>query len=494
MKSNPKYLLILLIVMFLVSCSESGGVDPEPETTTLSAQPATLLFEAAGGTKSISVSSNTIWSISSSESWCTPSLTSSKANASVNIKADASYNTEERTALLTVSASDADDVYITVTQEAYETDPKYADYIDPDNTDMRDLTAFDLSKQMIVGWNLGNTMEALNINDGNLSGSETSWGNPAVTQQLIDSVKAAGFNAIRIPVSWSHQIEDETTFRIRQSWKERVEEVVNYALNANMFVVMNIHWDGGWMDHPDNSHKDEINTKLAALWKQIAIHFRDYDDRLLFAGTNEVHVENDYGTPSAQNVEVQNSFNQTFVNTVRATGGRNAYRHLVIQAFNTNIQHCVDFLTMPEDDIANKLFVEVHYYDPYDFTLQDGGGFKTQWGKNFVGGDVSNWGQEDWVDVTFAKMKSNYYDQNIPVILGEFGATLRSDLTTGLEEHKQSRLDYFEYVTKAAKANGMIPFYWDSGYTGNNGTGIFNRNDGSQAFPEVVEILVKSAE
>ncbi|MDX8338936.1 cellulase family glycosylhydrolase [Draconibacterium sp. IB214405] len=494
MKSNLRYVLFILSLVFLYNCSEPGGEEPEPTVTTLAAQPATLLFEAAGGTKTISVTSNTVWSVSSSETWCTPSITSSKANASVTITADASYTTSKREALITISANDADDVFVSVTQEAYETDPKYADYIEPDNTDMRNITAFDLSQEMVAGWNLGNTLESLIITNGQLSGSETSWGNPVVTQTLIDSVKEAGFNAIRIPVSWSHKIEDESTYRISDSWKERVEEVVNYALTADMYVIMNIHWDGGWMDHPDNAHKEAINTKLAALWKQIAIHFRDYDDRLLFAGTNEVHVENDYGTPSAANVEVQNSFNQTFVNTVRATGGRNAYRHLVIQAFNTNIQHCVDFLIMPEDEIADKLFVEVHYYDPYDFTLQEGDGYTTQWGQNFAGSDVSSWGQEDWVDATFAKMKSSYNDQNIPVILGEFGAILRSDLTAGLEEHKQSRLDYLGYVTKAAKANGMIPFYWDSGYTGNNGTGIFNRNDGSQAFPEVVDILVKSAQ
>lgn len=493
MKSNPKYLLILLIVIFLVSCSESGGVDPEPEITTLSAQPATLLFEAAGGTKSISVSSNTVWGISSSEDWCKPSLSSTKANASVNIKADASYNNKERTALLKISASDADDVFITVTQKAYETDPKYADYIEPDNTDMRAISAFDLSKELIVGWNLGNSLEALIINDGNLSGSETSWGNPAVTQQLIDSVKAAGFNAIRIPVSWSHQIEDEATFRIRQSWKERVEEVINYALNEDMYTIINIHWDGGWMDHPDYDHQDEINEKLAAFWKQIAVYFRDYDDHLLFAGSNEVHVEGDYGTPSAENTEVQNSFNQTFVNAVRSTGGRNHYRHLVVQGYNTNIDQTVNHFILPEDVIDDKLFVEVHFYDPYDFTLQTDGNYHTQWGQDFADGDVSDWGQEDWVDATFAKMKTNFADLGIPVILGEYGANRRRTLNYGLEEHLAARIYYLEYVTRAAVNNNMIPFYWDNGNDSNTTMSIFNRSTGEQTDRDAVKAIIDAA-
>src|SRR5690606_5013077 len=123
---------------------------------------------------------------------------------------------------------------------------------------------------MTVGWNLGNSMEAINANNGVYTGNETTWGNPAVTKELIDAVKAAGFNAVRIPVSWSHQMEAGTDYKIKLAWKQRVEEVVNYVLDNEMYAIINIHWDGGWLDHPDYAHQDEINDKLAKIWKQVA--------------------------------------------------------------------------------------------------------------------------------------------------------------------------------------------------------------------------------
>lgn len=219
--------------------------------------------------------------------------------------------------------------------------------------------------------------------------------------------------------------------------------------------------------------------------------FRDFDEHVLFAGTNEVHV--DYNKPSAENIEVQLSFNQTFVDAVRSTGGRNAYRNLVIQAYNTNIDFAKEYLVVSNDPAPNRLMVEVHFYDPYDFTLQETGNFKTQWGQPFAGGDVSNWGQEDWVDQAFGVMKSHFVDQGYPVILGEYGATLRLNLTAGLEQHIQARNYYLEYVTRAALANGLIPFYWDNGHTGRGGSGLFNRSSGEIAHPDALNAIMKGA-
>jgi endoglucanase len=188
------------------------------------------------------------------------------------------------------------------------------------------------------------------------------------------------------------------------------------------------------------------------------------------------------------------SFNQTFVNAVRSTGGRNTYRNLIIQAYNTNITHAENHLKMPTDPTADRMFMEVHFYDPYDFALQESGSFKTQWGKHFLGGNVSNWGQEAWVDEAFGKMKRKFYDKGIPIILGEYGAVLRSNLTSGLQEHIQARNYYLEYVTRAAIANGMTPFYWDNGHTGNNGFGLFNRHTGAIVHQDALDALMKGAE
>lgn len=480
------YSLLVLFTSMVFACSD-GNQKPDPEepiAVVLSATPLTLEFDAEGGSKSVAITSNSVWRINfTSPSWCIPNIQVSSGNVTVRITAEANPTENARNATMTITAEGANVITLTIAQAGkpeVEPEPDDESFIEPDNTGMRDITASDFAKLMTVGWNLGNSLEAIVVNNGVYSGNETSWGNAVTTKALIDAVKAAGFNTIRIPVSWSHKLSNQSTYQISTAWKERVAEVVNYAIDNDMFVMINIHWDGGWLDQPIYAKQEEINTKLAALWKQIAIHFRNYDDRLLFAGTNEVHVDGNYGNPSTENVTVQNSFNQTFVNAVRATGGRNAYRHLVIQGYNTNIDHTYNHLVIPTDNIAGKLMAEVHYYDPYDFTLMESGAVKTEWGAGYAGGNVSNWGQEAWVNTAFGKMKTKFVDQGIPVILGEYGAILRTTLTgDALTRHIASRNFYIEYVTRAALANGLVPVYWDNGYYGNNGFALFNRADGA---------------
>ena len=201
----------------------------------------------------------------------------------------------------------------------------------PATTGMRDLTSLQLSRLMGSGWNLGNSLEAI--------GGEAAWGNPATTQALLSAVKAAGFKTVRIPVSWKQYADANDV--ISTTWLARVAEVVGYAKNAGLYALINIHWDGGWMQ-PTFARQAEANARITKFWTQIADHFKGYDDTLLFAGTNEVMVDGDYGTPKAEYVTVQNGFNQAFVTAVRATGGNNAVRHLVVQGFNTNIDHTLE--------------------------------------------------------------------------------------------------------------------------------------------------------
>lgn len=332
---------------------------------------------------------------------------------------------------------------------------------------------------MGVGWNLGNSLDAI--------GGETAWGNPVVTQQLINSVKAAGFNTIRIPVAFS-QFSDPNNFVIKDAWMARVEEVVNYALNANLYVMINIHWDGGWMQ-PTNAKKDYVNNRLKIMWTQIANRFKNYDQRLLFAGTNEVMVEGDYNTPTVEYYTVQNSFNQTFVSAVRATGGPNANRFLVVQGFNTNIDHTVNFAKMPTDSATNKLLMEVHYYDPYNFTLNEKSTI-IQWGKNATNPSATEtWANESYVDNQFQKMKSQFVDKGVGVILGEFGVISR----TNVANHEMYRTYWNQYIAKSAYTHGLVPVYWDNGVTANNGMGIFNRTNGVQTAPGIVNVLVDAA-
>jgi endoglucanase len=335
------------------------------------------------------------------------------------------------------------------------------------------MTAVQFSQQMGVGWNLGNSLESIG------PGNETAWGNPVVTQQLINAVKAAGFDTLRIPVAWS-AFSNASNFTIDPAWLNRVEEVVNYGLNAGMYVVINEHWDGGWLNHPFYGNQQSLNNRLSIMWTQIANHFQGYGTNLLFAGTNEVMNEGDYSTPTQEMVDVQNSFNQTFVNAVRATGGSNATRYLVVQGFNTNIGHTVNFFVTPTDTVANRLFVEVHYYDPYNFTLNPDSGVN-EWPST-----VETWANEAWADGQMQAMKSNFVDQGIAVILGEYGVADR----TNIANFEVQRIRWNEYITGSALAHQIVPIYWDNGFTGNWGLGLFNRTNNTQLFPNIIDALV----
>nr|BAF57333.1 putative glycosyl hydrolase family5 [uncultured symbiotic protist of Hodotermopsis sjoestedti] len=346
-----------------------------------------------------------------------------------------------------------------------------------------------LAAKLGFGWNLGNALES--CSDSN-SASETSWGNPATTQALIDAVKKAGFNTVRIPSAWSGYIENTTTYKIKDSWLKRVSEVVNYTIKNDMYAILNIHWDGGWLEeNPTFDKQKEVNAKQKALWTQIATYFEGYDEHLLFAGTNE--VRKDYGTPSDENIEVQNSYLQTFVDAVRATGGNNKIRNLVVQGYNTNIEHTVNYLRIPSDNATHRLLVEIHFYDPYDFA-GEGNSQNYLWGKSYANsGHVSSWGQESWVDEAFGMLKKNFVDKQYPVILGEYGAVHRTHLSgDDLVQHTAARKYYLNYVTQAALTNGVVPYYWDNGGTGDNGFGLIDRNNYSQAFPDDIKAITSA--
>lgn len=343
---------------------------------------------------------------------------------------------------------------------------------------MRDLTSLQLSKLMGSGWNLGNSLEAI--------GGETAWGNPATTQAFMDAVKAAGFKTVRIPVSWKQYADANDV--IGATWMARVAQVVDYAKNAGLYAMINIHWDGGWMQ-PTHAAQAMANARITRFWTQIANHFKAYDDTLLFAGTNEVMVEGDYGTPKAEYVAVQNGFNQQFVNAVRATGGNNALRHLVVQGFNTNIDHTLAFAAMPTDTAKERLMMEVHFYDPYNFTLNEKSTI-WQWGAAATDAKATEtWANEAFIDAQFQKMKASFVDKGIPVILGEFGAIRRTQYA-GAETY---RLAWDRYVARSAWTHGLVPVYWDAGAaTENHSMGLFNRTTGAQVYPDIISALVNA--
>ena len=312
-----------------------------------------------------------------------------------------------------------------------------------------------LAKQMYAGINIGNTTE--------VPGGETGWGNPRVSKEYIDGLKAAGFNAVRIPCAWDSHIINQETNEIDPAWLDRVSEVVGYCRANDMYAIVNIHWDGGWLEENCTPEAQEANNaKQHALWTQIASKLNVYDEYLLFAGCNEPNVEN------AEQMAVLKSYEQTFIDAVRATGGNNATRCLIVQGPSTDIDKTLNlFGEMPTDVVTGRLMLEVHYYTPWTFcgleADADWGRMAYFWGEYEVEGSDRNSGYgADDVIAAFEKLEARYVHDNIPIILGEYGAMVRT-VGENQEAHDLSRQSFTEVVTREAKNHGIVPFFWDGG-------------------------------
>ncbi|HEX6431974.1 MAG TPA: cellulase family glycosylhydrolase [Niastella sp.] len=461
-----KLLGLFLIVVSFFSCEKKDTIVPN---VSLSSPEA--LFTVNGGESEVTITSNTNWSLKSYDALDWLQISQRTGNAgSTTIKITVPANTAfaNRATTLLIATADGEPIQLSVTQfsrsrlySSYNTSPKPADATGMGST------AAQLAARIKMGWNLGNTMEAI--------GGETAWGNPKTTNDLIKQVKQSGFNAIRIPCSWN-QYADKATAKIQDAWLTRVKEVVQYCVNNDVYVILNIHWDGGWLENNCTPEKkDSVNDKQKAFWEQIATSFRDFDEHLIFAGANEPNVDN------AAQMEVLLSYHQTFVDAVRSTGGRNRYRVLVVQGPATDISKTDKLMSaLPVDRIANRMMAEIHYYNPFQFCLmtqdESWGKMFYYWGKNYhsTTDDTRNatFGEEKDVDSLFGMMKTKFVDKGIPVILGEFEAIRRTTLTgSDLNLHLDSRSYYFKYLVKQAKANGLLPFYWDIG------NGVINRTN-----------------
>ena len=336
---------------------------------------------------------------------------------------------------------------------------------------------------MAPGINFGNTLESLDTwETAPFSVSkETVWGNPAANQVIFNAYAAAGFKSVRIPVTWTQYVD--TNGNIAPFWLARVKQVVDYARAAGLYVIINIHNDS-WVI-PDNAHQADANAKMKSYWKQIATYFADYDNHLLFAGTNEVAMPGVYSTPTAENCTVQSGFNQAFVDAVRATGGNNASRTLVIQHYATNIDWGLDVCkesTLPTEAVANRLMVEIHYYTPFDFV--DGSAqWATHWQWGALATDrslVNPCCNEAYVRDQMDRMKTAYTSKGVPVIMGEFGAYPK---TSGSGAGNETYTNYWaQYNTYSAVTRGIVPMWWDTG-------AIIDRNTGAVKDPGLLNSL-----
>lgn len=360
-----------------------------------------------------------------------------------------------------------------------------------------ELDQTQITEAMGLGWNLGNQLEA---SSGGLP-SETCWGNPEITKELIDTVKAQGFKTVRIPVSYLDMIGDGPDYKIDTDWLDRVQEVVDYVVDNDMFAIVNMHGDGYYtVDHSwllcaeDDDKQTEIKDKYGKVWTQIADRFKDYDQHLIFESMNE-EFNNDYGKPDANAYENINAYNQIFVDSVRATGSNNEKRWLLLPGWNTNIEYTAgdDYnFKIPTDNgckaDGKRIMISVHYYDPFNFTIDENKTARTQWGKYAVK-NYDNWGQEDYVDSQMALLNEKFVSQGYPVVIGEFGA---QDKTEKFADYNEFRRYWSEYLIKAAKKNGVVCVYWDNGYNGNKGFGIIDRNSLEITQPDLIAGMMRA--
>ena len=343
-----------------------------------------------------------------------------------------------------------------------------------DYGEMRDIPLKQLIGEMKTGWNLGNTLDA--------PGGETAWGNPVTTKEMIDFVAAAGFDVIRLPTTWAEHIDDENGYKIDEEWLARVHEVVDYAFDNGMYVILNTHHETTWIK-PATDQLDSFLPKFEALWTQIAESFEPYGDHLLFEGLNEPRIEggaNEWNGGTKDGRAALNVLNKTFVDTVRATGGNNSKRALLITTFAAAVvTSTVKALEVPDDD---RVLVSLHAYTPYNFTYHPLSEWEVYDFTDQVGNDI---------DSLFNTIDEYFISKDIPVIITEYGSQSKSRPVTDERIDDQNILWVKHYLNRA-KESGIPCVWWDNNcyYGSGERFGIFDRRNMKWYVPDLVEAIM----
>jgi endoglucanase len=452
-----KIMRLLIAVLLFAGCKKKNdAVAPQ-----LSTSPSEIILPAEGGKADLTIDGNANWTISNGASWLQISKTSgSSGSSTIQLTAGSNETGSNRSIIISVNSSNGQSRRVTVSQPptiypSYNTSPKA-----PDSIGMS--TAVQLAAKFKLGWNIGNTLEA--------TGGETSWGNPLITESYVQFVKQKGFTAIRLPCAWDLHVDNKATAHIDPNWMNRVKEVVGYCVNNGLYVMLNIHWDGGWLENNITKAKqDSVNAKQKALWEQIATAMRDFDEHLMFASANEPAADD------AAETEILKQYHQTFINAVRSTGGKNSHRVLILQGPSTSMTLSADLMsTLPKDPTPNRLMVEAHNYTPSQFCFLSE---DVSWGKMVYYWGAGNhstiepdrnptYGEENAHISDYNKVKAAFVDKGIPVIMGEYGAYRRdgsANIPKELELHEASVDYWITFTTKEALARGIKPFWWDTG-------------------------------
>lgn len=496
---------VLITLFSISSCKKTKTGSPQ-----ISVSNITDTIPESGGTKSLSFTCSDEWSIDTTGfGWVQISpIAGSSGEATITFTAPANTTGSSRTVLIKLSSVNGQTRRIKVLQApvifpSYNTSP-----IAPDASGMGS-TAMQINAKIKLGMNIWNTMEA--------PGGETGWGNPVITQSLIDTLKKAGFNAIRIPCGYLNQGHmNRTTGKIDDAWLNRIKEVIQFCVNNDMYVFINRHHDfagyrdntGTYIDDPrlSGAKLDTAKAIHKAIWEQVATKLRDFDEHVMFASYNEPNATD---LPSAT---VLHDLHQVFIDAVRSTGGKNAYRTLILQAPNTSLDLMNYFAPdgipgLPKDRVPDKLILEFHWYSPPNFCLLRS---DVSWGKQwrYWGANLKSTTdpehnsnpdyEEAFMERNMQWAKKNYVDKNIPVLIGEYGAENHAVpyYDNGVY-HPQllgqpadsilsltSTAHFFGHMVRTARANGLSAFLW---------AGVINRQTETIADKQQLDSLRSGA-
>ncbi|MBQ8116803.1 MAG: glycoside hydrolase family 5 protein [Lachnospiraceae bacterium] len=322
-----------------------------------------------------------------------------------------------------------------------------------------------------VGWNLGNTLDPVDctwLADNMEMEYETAWGNPKATKELIHYIKSEGFTTIRIPVTWKNHVDAAPAYTIHKQWLDRVQQVVDWCREEELYVILNIHHESSWLTNASKDYEQTM-AQYCAIWTQLAARFQDYDEHLIFESMNEIGFD-DLG--DVKGCELQNRINAEFTELIRTSGGKNSDRYLLLAGYWTDIDKTCAGSVLPEDD---RVILSVHYYSPASFAIADR---SSSWGYQETWGTDADFA---YLDGQMRKLKEHFADKGTPVIIGEFAAT-------HTDKDAESVVRYTAAVMEYALRYHFCPIWWDNGQEIDR-TALRYRLDGMQ---EAIHTVMKS--
>lgn len=433
------------LLSLLPACADEGEHAVEPILSFLDAETGedidSVTIGASGGEKMVRIASNVDWTAASDAGWVTLANSSGaptlpEAAASLKISASRNGARGGRSATVTLSGAQAGKTLVVFQPGASDT------------ADQGFQQATAALAQMGNGLNIGNTLDANGnwVTSGNPEDYETCWGNPQIAPRLVDTYKEAGVRAVRLPVTWRQHIDDDGNVDAR--WMARVRQVVDYVVDAGMYCIVNVHHDCGGGDdawlraYQDKGRFAVAEARFSKLWTNIANEFKDYGDKLLFEGYNEMLDGNlTWTSTNAEGYAALNRLAQTFVSTVRATGGNNACRNLIVCTYGADAHETsLAAFVLPTDNVGNHLIVEVHNYTPDEFVAP--------WA------EAKAWDEAyaEQLDDSFALIDKYLVSKGIPTLIGEFGCN------DNVPQGEQAK--YAGHFAMRAAGLGVPCFHW----------------------------------